>query len=353
MTPVFVLKRSFNVTLEDIPYITDPFMGGTHAMQVITGRTEPWGTRILNIAEFIQDEVGHYDPNFNHHHIEEKIYRLFETGTYFCVSDNGIPFIPAFYWKEIPDHPDNGEWNLRPFTYGIFHDFVEAQIQRLSSDKRRQLAEEAEIANEQEFARQAYKPKEPKGLHNQTWDKVDVKRGSFNTRRKIDLNTLSVQEEIVKEALIEQGRNKRDIQQLLSSGDNFEIIELQPGTKLYGFDSLSHGEGKPQSSMYWTDETGYQDVKTRFYKNGDWDKEGVKNYLALPCYNRADTIDTAEVTQKQFAIRSTIGLATEQIAYTNSDYTTGMMGKIMPGGGSQITPNAQHLSSVSRLKDTP
>ena len=353
MTPVFVLKRSFNVTLEDIPYISDPFMSGTYAMQVITGRTEPWGTRILNIAEFIQDEVGHYDPNFNHHHIEEKIYRLFETGDYFCVSDNGIPFIPAFCWKEIPNHPDNGEWKLRPFTYGIFQNAVETQIQRLSSDKRRQLAEEAEIAREQEIARQAFKPKESKGLHNQTWEKVDVKRGSFNTRRNIDLNSLSEQDELVKEALIEQGRNKRDIQQLLSSGDNFEIIELQLGAKLYGFDSLSHAEGKPQSSMYWTDEVGYQDVKTRFCNHGDWDKEGIKNYLALPCYNRADTIDTAEVTQPQFAIRSKIGLATEQIAYTNSDYTTGMMGKIMPGGGSQITPNAQYLSSVSRLKDTP
>lgn len=353
MTPVFVLKRSFHLTLEDIPYISDPFMGGTHAMQVITGRTEPWGTRILNIAEFIQDEVGHYDPNFNHHHIEEKIYRLFETGNYFCVSDNSVPFIPAFYWKEIPDHPDNGEWKLRPFTYGIFHDFVEAQIQRLSSDKRRQLAEEAEIAREQEIARQAFKPKESKGLHNQTWDKVDVKRGSFNTRRQIDLKQLNQKEKEVLLQLKDQGRTLEDIKQLLSSGDEFEIVELSAGDQLYGFDSLNHTEGKPQNSMYWTNREGYLDVKTRFYKNEIWDKEGIKNYLALPCYNRADTIDITEVTKPQIAIRSKIGLATEQIAYINSDYTTGMMGKIMPGGGSQITPDAKCLSPVSRLKETP
>ena len=353
MTRVFVLKRRFDLTLEDIPYIKDPFVGSIHAMDAISRCGDHWGTRILNIRKFMQDEVGHYDPNFNHHPIEANMRHLFKSGSYFCVSRNGIPFDPAFYWKEIPKHPDGGEWKVHCFKYGIHQASIEAHIQRLFRDKRRYLAEEAEMEKEQEIASRAFKPVEPKGLHNQTWDKVDVKKDSFNTRRQVDMNALSANEIAAIKVLERQGRNERDIKQLLSSGYDFEIIELQPGDKLYGFDSLSHAEGKQQSSMYWTDETGYQNVKTRFCNNGAWDKEGIKNYLALPCYNRADAIDTAEVTQPQFAIRSQIGLATEQIGYSNSDYTTGMMGKIMPGGGSQITPRAQCLSPVSRMKGTP
>lgn len=353
MTPVFVLKRRFHLTLEDIPYIKDPFVGSIHAMDAISRRGDHWGTRILNIREFMQDEVGHYDPNFNHHPIEANMRHLFKSGSYFCVSRNGIPFNPAFYWKEIPEHLDGGEWKVHCFKYGIHQASIEAHIQRLFRDKRRYLAEEAEMAKEQEIVRQALKPSEPKGLHNQTWDKIEVQKNSFNTRRKVDLKQLSQTEKEVVRQLKHQGRTREDMEQLLSSGENFEIVELQAGDQLYGFDSLSHAEGKPQNSMYWTNEEGYQDVKTRFYKNEEWDKDGIKNYLALPCYNRADTIDAAEVTKPQFAIRSKIGLATEQIAYTNSDYTTGMMGKIMPGGGLQLTPNAQCLSSVRRLKGTP
>ena len=90
-----------------------------------------------------------------------------------------------------------------------------------------------------------------------------------------------------------------------------------------------------------------------FMTPSSWDKEGVKNHLALSCYNRADVIDTATVTQRQTAIQSTIGKATEQIGYTRGDYSTGMLGKIMPGGGAQITPDANAISTVSRLPGTP
>ncbi len=105
--------------------------------------------------------------------------------------------------------------------------------------------------------------------------------------------------------------------------------------------------------MYWLDGTGYKDVKSKFYKNGRWDREGIKNHLALPCMNRADVIDVAEVTAPQQAVTSTVGKAREQIGYTRADYTTGMLGKIMPGGGKQITPDPARTSAVTRLTGTP
>ena len=195
-------------------------------------------------------------------------------------------------------------------------------------------------------------PNKPHGLHNQEWDNVDAK--DFKTRRPVDMENLPEADEAAKETLLDQGRSERDVKQLLSSGENFGTKQLQPGDKLYGFDSQANKYGaKNQKSMYWLDEAGYQDVKSKFYKDGVWDKEGVKNHLALPCYNRADVIDTATVTQSQTAIQSTIGKATEQIGYTRGDYSTGMLGKIMPGGGTQITPDANAISTVSRLSGTP
>ena len=69
--------------------------------------------------------------------------------------------------------------------------------------------------------------------------------------------------------------------------------------------------------------------------------------------NRADVIDVAEVTKPQQAVLSTVGKAHEQIAYTKANYTTGMLGKIMPGGGTQIAPDPTKTSAVTRLKGTP
>ncbi|WP_105103486.1 hypothetical protein [Microbulbifer pacificus] len=195
-------------------------------------------------------------------------------------------------------------------------------------------------------------PKRPPGLHNRAWDDIEVQK--FKTRREVDMDNLSAEEKAAKDALAKQDRTDEDFEQLLSSGDSFKTRQLQPGDKLYGFDSQSNPYGtKNQKSMYWTDEAGYQDVKSKFYKDGVWDREGVKNYLALPCYNRADVIDTATVTQPHTAVESTIGIATEQIGYTEGSYSTGMLGKIMSGGGSQITPDSKAISTVTRLTGTP
>lgn len=192
------------------------------------------------------------------------------------------------------------------------------------------------------------------GLHNREYLTPNADPKQFKTVRQVDMGNLSVEDATVRKALKRQGRDDDKIEQILKSGDGFATKELKPGDKLYGFDSQNNKYGaKKQDSPYWLDETGYQDVKLKYYNNGQWDKEGIKNHLALPCMNRADVIDVAEVTKPQVVLESTVGKAREQIAYTNADYTTGMLGKIMPGGGKQITPDPTKTSVVTRMKGTP
>jgi len=196
--------------------------------------------------------------------------------------------------------------------------------------------------------------KSPSGLHNQKWDDVATKDESFKTVKPVDMDNLSTADATARQNIKRQGRSGRDAKQLLSSGDDFTTKKLKSGDKLYGFDSMSNKYGaKNKQSMYWLDEAGYQDIKSKYYKDGVWNKEGVKNHLSLPCMNRADVIDVVEVTESHKAIESTVGVAREQVAYSKDNYTTGMMGKIMPGGGKQITPDSNKISSVIRLKGTP
>ena len=89
-------------------------------------------------------------------------------------------------------------------------------------------------------------------------------------------------------------------------------------------------------------------VETEFFRQGHWDREGVKGYLALPCFNRANDMITVELTESQTVVKSTIGKATELLRYDGTDgYTTGTIGKIMGGGGTQISPNAKKLALLS------
>lgn len=101
-----------------------------------------------------------------------------------------------------------------------------------------------------------------------------------------------------------------------------------------------------KTSAYWLDESGYhyQEVQKTFFKDGVLNKDGVKNHLALPCFNRANSLHIVELTEKSTVVESTIGKASELIQYVdNSGYNTGLLGKIMPGGGTQITADPKNL----------
>ncbi len=63
------------------------------------------------------------------------------------------------------------------------------------------------------------------------------------------------------------------------------------------------------NSAYLLDEAGMNDVKEKYFKQGHWDKKGVKDYLALPCFNAASHIDVMEVIKPVTGIQSTVGKA--------------------------------------------
>jgi hypothetical protein len=204
---------------------------------------------------------------------------------------------------------------------------------------------EQKSLEEYNTAHKSVGPKRTKpGLHNQEWDEVKVEK--FKARRSVDLDNLSPNEKAAAKALEKQGWKDNKIEEILSSGDNFTTKELKQGDKLYGFSSAGRGKDI-KTSAYWLDEAGYQDVKSKYCTDGVWDKEGVKGYLALPCYNRADAIDVAEVTQTTTAVESKIGRATELVQYGNkSGSNTGLIGKIMGGGGNQVTVDPSAVKAL-------
>ena len=205
-----------------------------------------------------------------------------------------------------------------------------------------EAAEGAEVASD--FAKQP--------LHNDSALAPEIEDGSFKPQREVHMDNLSPEENAAKEAMIEQGRDDPgDQRQLLKSGSNFETKPLKKGDKLYAFDTAGHN--KPPDSMYWLDEEGYVDVKSKYCKEGVWDREGVKNELALPCYNRANTVVQSEVLADHTAISSDIAPATERVCYSGDSFTTGMYTKPMPGGGTQITPSAANISTPKILPATP
>ena len=93
----------------------------------------------------------------------------------------------------------------------------------------------------------------------------------------------------------------------MESGRKPEIVQLEKGEKLYGF--TSRGFGKSESSPYWLHESDFNVIKSNYYSDGVWDRQGVKSYLALPCFNKADALVSADVTQDTDALSTTINPA--------------------------------------------
>ena len=183
------------------------------------------------------------------------------------------------------------------------------------------------------------------GLHNQENLTPDFSTSaeSFRTTRQVDMRNLSPEDKITREALLAQDWDEDKIEEILESGDNFTETPYQAGDKMYGFNTAGRAR-KLDNSAYLLDGAGMNDVKEKYFKQGHWDREGVKDYLALPCFNQASTIDVMEVTTPTTGIQSTIGKATELLRYDGTDgYTTGTIGKIMGGGGSQTTLDTSAL----------
>ncbi|WP_229711273.1 hypothetical protein, partial [Agarivorans gilvus] len=202
----------------------------------------------------------------------------------------------------------------------------------------------AQVPTDTGKQKSAVLPSHSTKFHNIESSQVEIE--NFKTVRQIDLEDLSNADAKAAKQLAQQGWREEKISEVLSSGDDFRIKEVKAGDKLYGFNTKGF-EKDIETSAYWMDEAGLQQMKSKHYDGTNWDHEGVKNSMALPCFNRANIIEEVMVTKDQKVVESTIGKATELIQYSEANkYDTGLLGKIMPGGGTQIAADPATLIKV-------
>ena len=281
----------------------------------------------------------------------EKLLELIDHGVFAVLQTTSfLPLLPAF--QQI-----DGQWqvtrDVRSLSRGAHGRFTFDLERRKREERERKAWQERNQPPKPEIVEPAVGPgyRRPTlgphdGLHNRNWDSVSVKPESFKTIKQVDMENLSREDAIARKALKGQGWKGNKVEQIIKSGNGFTVKELQPGDKLHGFGTA----GRPKNikdSAYWMDEAEFKNVESKFFKNGQWDKEGVKNHLALPCFNRATDVTTVEITQPTTGLTSTVGKAREVLQYTDtSGYTTGPLGKIMGGGGKQITVNPAHVTKI-------
>ena len=181
-----------------------------------------------------------------------------------------------------------------------------------------------------------------------------VTTSGFNAERPpggVDMANLSPADDAARDPLGQSGYDAATQQQILNSGDDFTIQQGTSGDKMYGFSSADPAFAKASSSAYWMDEPTYQAAQSQFQDptTGEWDSAGVKNNLALPCYNDANTVYQGELTSDQPLVNSTIGPAQETVTYANPDGTSSVFTRTMTGGGSQVAPVRGGVGNITRL----
>jgi hypothetical protein len=174
-------------------------------------------------------------------------------------------------------------------------------------------------------------------LHNQDWSKIQV--SDFNATRPeaLNPNALSPSDAQAADILKDSGYSQPRVNQILNSGNNFTPKEFTKGEPMYAFDSADY-VGKDADSPYWMDQDSFNDVQSKFNHDGVWDRAGVKGYLALPCFNKADGLVQGNVAEDCTGVQSTIGPASENVTYQSADGTVVPESLSMPGGGTQLTP---------------
>ena len=168
-----------------------------------------------------------------------------------------------------------------------------------------------------------------------------VETSGFTAERPggLDMNNLSASDDAAARSLKRAGWDSGKQKEILNSGNNFNIVNGQAGDNMYGFSSKGYAKGA--DSPYWMDEATYRDMQARYQNptSGEWDSPGVKNELALPCYNNADATYQGQLTQDQTMAASTINPAEESVTYVGQDGTElTKFTRTMAGGGTQVAP---------------
>ena len=167
----------------------------------------------------------------------------------------------------------------------------------------------------------------------------------------VDMNNLSAANQATADQLEANGYNAKMQKQIIDSGQNFTTQPGAAGDNMYGFSSSDPKYAKTADSAYWLDEPTYQNMQAKYQDptTGEWDSAGVKNELALPCYNQADTVYQGQLTSDQTLVKSDIGSADEQVTYTNPDGSTSNFRRPLAGGGAQFAPMNGGVGNIQRV----
>lgn len=141
------IKPSHKLTWDDIPYLLDPIFAAGEIMRALQGDDFPW-VHVLNLDTFRKEAVPHYSALNNHYVVRDQVDQLFKAGRYFGVSRTKRPGTALYYWRELADHSEGGEWYARSACY---HYMGEQLIQRLDAKRHQQArwaAEESAMSEE-------------------------------------------------------------------------------------------------------------------------------------------------------------------------------------------------------------
>ena len=165
------------------------------------------------------------------------------------------------------------------------------------------------------------------------------------TGKSVPLGQLTKAEATAAKVMRDQKRPAFQIRQVLESGENFQVQPIHVGDRLHKF--VNAGDRVSSRSAYWVDDATFKSLESKYFRDGKWDSQGVKNELAIPCFNAADQVVTAEVTRDHSIVRSTI-LSAEDTAYQKTlDGAWTTTAKQYSGGASQVTPDPSAISVVA------
>ena len=128
------------------------------------------------------------------------------------------------------------------------------------------------------------------------------------------------------------------IDQVLNSGSNFGTKDYSVGDNIYKLQNLGYNPDTP--SPYILDQNGMNQLLNQGYVDENLNvtnAAGVKQYMALPCYNMDQTVFQGQVTAPTTGVTSQINSASELFNLDNGAGGVDEGKLLMTGGGSQVS----------------
>jgi len=165
----------------------------------------------------------------------------------------------------------------------------------------------------------------------------------------------SAPDQIAANRLCSFGYSERKQYEITNSGYDYREKWLGK-ERLYRFSSYAYEtdptkskDRKKDKGTYWLTKVDYKSIKRECCVAGKWDREKVKQRLALPCFNRADCVVEAIVTEPHSAEYARIASCHEGLIYLmNNGDSYEYKNKPLGGGGYQTIPDLNKISIVDK-----